>query len=377
LPLAWAGPSGSTDELIAATVAANEVAGRVGLAGSLGRGPGEVDLRPLRAGAAVMRARMERASAAAMTSAVEAALESSAPVPLGEVATAAGAARIAGEILGGGGVGGANPARLEAWGGAGKVWFTRTLACPRFPGSPGANVALDALDVILGRHLKAAEKRLRADQVERVDVRVSFAAAVCAKATEGLSPPALGAWSLAEALSLLLVHHELGPEWLESGASGEKAEEVAALASRVTITTDWKLSARRLRVLAQALGPVLGPVGVAKLLRSARPHLGGELDPDQLVPLFRERPWEALTGLRKRGGLEACDLVAARCYPAEVKLYTTRGGWWPERRNTPTGIAEGLESAARGRFGNEAAAESLLAARGDKPAGEWVAELRA
>lgn len=381
-PVAWAGAKGTLDELVAATVAANEVAGRAGLACLLAHRPDEVDVRTLRVAAAVMRAKLSGASAAAMTAAVEGALSGGGGLPMAAVADVAGAQQAARGILDSGGGSPlveamAGVPLLNPWTGAGSMWLSRTLIVPRFPGTPWANVALDALDVILVRHMKAGEKRLRADQVERIELRTAFGPAATEAGSAGFGAPALGAWSIAEAFGVMVAHHELGPEWLDVGAAPEKAEEVAAVASRLSIVHDWRLSVRKGRVAAESMGPLLGGAGASTVLRAAKPLLLGRPDPDSIVPMFQERPWSIVRALRRPGGLEACQIEAAQCWPTELKLYTTRGGWWPERRSVPNGGGVGLEAAAKARFGHDTRADALLAASGSQPAAEWIAELRA
>ncbi len=381
-PAGWFHANGSLNELIAATVAANELAGRAGLACLLAHRPDEVDVRTLRVAAAVMRAKLAGSSAAELNAAVEGALSGGGGLPMAAVADVAGAQQAARGILdsrGGGTLAEAMAGTplLDPWSGAGAAWLTRTLVVPRFPGTPWANVALDALDVILVRHMKAGEKRLRADQVERIELRTAFGPAATEGGSAGFGPPALGAWSIAEAFGVMVAHHELGPEWLDVGAAPEKAEDVAAVASRLSIVHDWRLSVRKGRITAESMGPLLNSAGTSAVLRAAKPLLLGRPDPESFVPMFQEHPWAIVRALRRRGGLEACTLDAAQCWPTELKLYTTRGGWWPERRSVPNGGGIGLEAAAKARFGHDTRADALLAAAGDQPASEWIAELRA
>jgi hypothetical protein len=255
-----------------------------------------------------------------------------------------------------------------------EAWLTRHLAVGRFPGLPATTVALDALDVVLTRHLRAGEKRLRLDQVDRIEVRVAFGPEVLEPLGAALAPPSLGAYSIARAMALLVAHHELGVGWLEAGVSGEREAEIAAVAERVVVVHDWKLSVRKGLALSAALGPVLGGQGPVRALRAGAAHLHGRPERAALVALAREQPWRLVTGLRRSGGLEACDLAQASVWPTELKLFTTRGGWWPERRQAATGSGGDLEAAARARFGNDSAATALLARSLDSPARDFVAE---
>ncbi len=371
-PSAWLTQAGTLDELVTSSVAALEVAARVGLAGAFACQADQVDLRAMRVAAAVVRARLAGAGASGMLQEVEGALGGDGGVALADVASSAGARRHA-EAVHRPGMAGASAMGSSALGATGAVWLTRSLIVARYPGSPWMNTALDALDVILCRHLKAGEKRLRADQIERVVFRTAWGSAE--SAAVGLPRPALGATSLAEAAALMITQHELGPEWLAEGASGDKTEDVAAVAARVEVVTDSRLSARKARLMAEALGPVLGEAGLRVIGKAAAGRLRGAELSGELLPLLRERPWAALAGLRRTGGLAACTVDDALAWPTELKLYTTRGGWWPERRQTPTGHGAGLEPAARARFGDDARVNRLLASPADRPARDWIAEL--
>ncbi len=373
-PAGWEAARGSLGDLLVAMVAANEVAGRVGLATTFRRAPGAVDLLVPRVAAAVVRARLAGAGASELERAVGSALGGAAGVTPSEAASGAAAAAVAAGRSEPGELGGD---ALPALAPPSRAWLTRHLAVGRFPGLPATTVALDALDTILGRHLRAGEKRLRLDQVERIEVRVAFGAEGADEGGGGLAAPSLGAYSLSEAMALLVAHHELTVGWLEAGASGERCADVAGVCKRVSVVHDWKLSARKALALADALGPVLGGRGRGGAIRAGLSRMKGLPDGDAVLAVLRERPLSLLTGLGRQGGLEACALESAAVWPTELKLYTTRGGWWPERRRVATGSGPDLEAAARGRFGNETAATALSTRPLDMSAREFVSELLA
>ena len=380
VPVAWAHAGRTVDDLVVATVVANELAGRAGLAGLLAHRPDQIEVRTLRVGAAVMRAKLNGASAAELARAVEGALGGVGNAPMAAASSVSGALNLASSILEASVDGSAQSTEegipsLDPWSGGGSVWLTRTLLVPRFPGTPWANVALEALDVILVRHLKASEKRLRADQVERIELRTAFSPAATEEGSRGWAAPALGAWSIAEAFGVMVAHHELGPEWIDAGAAPDKVADIAAVASRVEIVHDWRLNVRKGRVAAETLGPLLGEVGVLTVLRAAKPLFVGRPTLEGWGPMLGERPWAIVQGLLRKGGLPACTLEGAQFWPTDLKLYTTRGGWWPERRSMPSGGGESLEAAAKARYGHDTRADILLAAPGAQPAAEWVAEL--
>ncbi|MEE2751685.1 MAG: hypothetical protein VX519_09660, partial [Myxococcota bacterium] len=70
--------------------------------------------------------------------------------------------------------------------------------------------------------------------------------------------------------------------------------------------------------------------------------------------------------------------------PTEVKLYTTRGGWWPERRDTPEGSpGASWEETVQGMLRKFAAEEpslretaaGLLQTSVETPSKGWISEL--
>jgi hypothetical protein len=290
-----------------------------------------------------------------------------------EVASVAGAHKAAAATLAGRG----NTETLDrpllsgALGGLGRVWLSPTLAVKAHPGTPWGNVAIDAVNIILGRHLKAAEKRLRPDQVDRIEIRTAFGPSATEVAAAQIAGPGAAAWSVAEAVALLVAHHEFGPEHLHSEASGEKTSDVRELVPRIAVIHDWRLSMREAVATCRALGPVLGEAGVRAVFSAARPLVSGRPRLADVMAAVEERSWEALPALQRKGGLEAVELASfGWCFPVEVKLYTTRGGWWPERRVTTLGNEASL---AHKRGGAAQAGDPPASG----PAHDWVQRILA
>ncbi len=237
-------------------------------------------------------------------------------------------------------------------------------------------MAIEAVNVILARHMKAAEKRLRTDQVDRIEIRTAFAPPATEAAASGLELPAAAAWSVVTAVGLLVAHHELHPGLMEPGAAGDKEADMVAMLTRVSVLHDWRLSVREARATATGLGPVLGEAGVRAVLGAAQKLVIGRPAAAEVLPILRERPWEVPAALRRNGGLASVDVDAyAHHFPVEAKLYTTRGGWWPERRAKPVGQGAGARVVAEARYGS--GAEGLLAADLSAPAAGFVQALLA
>lgn len=379
VPAAWAGAAGTLAEWLAHTVVANEVAGRVGLALALRHRPDRVDHRGPAVASAVVRARLAGASPAGMLRAIAGAVTT---VDGSDVPAAAGVdgacalaravhttpdregddlAQLAGE----------GPVLASALGALGSRWLTRTLTVKRWPSTPWGEVAIEGVNVILERHLRAAEKRLRTDQVDRIEIRTAFGPPATEAAASSIDGAASAAWSIVGAVGLLVAHHELTPALLEPGASGDKEPDMREMLARVAVLHDWRLSVREARATAGALGPVLGEAGVRAVVASAQKLLIGRPPAAELLPILRERPWEVPGSLRRGGGLDDVDVDGyAHHFPVEVKLYTTRGGWWPERRSRPVGQGAGARAVAAARYG--AGAEALMDGPLAAPAADFV-----
>jgi hypothetical protein len=178
-----------------------------------------------------------------------------------------------------------------------------------------------------------------------------------------------------------IVFHELTPALCDDGALASRADELAAVASRVAVVHDWGLSFGTVEGATSSLGPLLAGFGPADY-RALR----GRLKPagawptwtvEELPDAASARPDRILAALLgKRGTLaQAAVHPYAWQLPVRIKLYTNRGGWWPERRSRPEGTVAGgdLESVALARFG--AGADDLVTAMGR--ADDLVAGLRA
>ncbi len=197
-------------------------------------------------------------------------------------------------------------------GGAG--WLTRSLVLPRLCAPPALATVLEGLDEILKRHFKAADKRLRAEQVERIEVRLCLPA----WASEQVRPQA------PDLIGRLVAFHALGVA--ERTASDERAAEVAAVAERVEVLHDVVLTAG----FARSCGAAVGALNLRRMMavRGLLRHAGAwpALGLADVGGVVRARPDRLFRAAPAGGG------VAPLVWPVQIKLYTTRGGWWPERR---------------------------------------------
>lgn len=368
------------DHAVVASIIADEVGARLGLASLLGdRGPA-FDLLPAVVGGAAARAWLEGADAAELRRAVEAAV------------TTLGAAvdpdavwgTLDADVAGGqsGALEEALRARSErpllvALTGAGRVWLAETAWIRRFPGPLAAGPALEALDTILERHVKAADKRLRADQVEGVEIRVAQPAWRALGGACGAYSFTPGAESqVAGLVGTLIAHHDLTPASRSASGQANRAGEIARVAERVRVVHDWSLTAQAWTAWAGVVAPLAGGArGVAGMVKQVRdrgawPCLGRT----DVLPLLRSHPerWFAHFGTDVRD-LAALDLHAwSWPFPTLVRLATTRGGNWPERRTRPQ--VPTLVEGARMRHPR---ADALLAVPGNARTDAWLAEVLA
>ena len=328
-------PAGITVErALLATVIGTEIGARIGLATLLSNRATRSSARPGAAAGAAAIAWLGEASGDAIGHAVANAVGLAARCDATGTAVGTAVAEAAiGAVSGGdqGLQGGWSDVVVPVPGALapGGRWLSRVLVLPTLCVPPQLATAVEGLNEILKRHMKAAEKRLRPEQIDRVEVRVTFPA----WAAEQHQP------RIAEMLGRLVAFHALGPAerasstMVTEGVAVDRAAEIAAVAERVTVVHDWALSAGLVRSATPWTGAVTWQR--YRALRAALKPAGAwpTWKPGDLWPLALARP-DALLGAPgpADGPLE---------WPVQVKLYTTRGGWWPERRR----LAEGLVTA--------------------------------
>jgi hypothetical protein len=323
------------------TLAGLEVSGRLGLALLLAPEPALVAERAGALGAAVGWAVARGVDEAGLRKVIAAALAAPGDAPAAVVGVRAAAAALGGAAPASSAPGlsalGAGAVPLPAaFSGEGAAWVTLSIAFALSPVRPGARTTVEAVFEILRRHVKAADKRLRLDQVESIAVAGSAAVVRgSVGASDALHP---GSASLGAVVARVFAGHTLDARlW-----SGPAPEDVAALDARITVLHDPARSLstafHRLEVLAPLFSTVPLPVllrhAVARLLPLGQGDLRGlprvlwAARLDRLHALRRDAPpslaHAALEQLQHRGDVE-------------VRLSTTRGGVWPERRALPEG----------------------------------------
>ncbi len=345
--------------LLCAMVAANEVSGRVAASMLLGGG---APMTAAAVAAAVAAGRMRGLDPGQMAHALALALCSAAELPdavrFGPGAPwAAGAAAVAGfdaVNLAAGGAAGALDALDAADGvlaartgaplrgaftGLSRAWLTDTLTYKLMPGALPIHAPVQATLEILRRHVRAANKRLRVDQIEQIDVLATAPTVELERRSArhgGLDPAAI-CGSVSRAIGVAAVAQELGPEQLTRGWLERERERIFAVARRVTVRHDPSRSRALVTLLVQAAGPLLAGVQPEEAWPVISRLLGGGPTLEAARERLRLRP--LLARLQYQSG----DLGDARLdewqprLSASVRVHTTRGGAWPEEREVPEG----------------------------------------
>ncbi len=417
---AWATAGrGDLDALLTATVAGNEVAARLGLAGLLGSHWTPTTTWVSAVAAAVTAGRLQGLDAHELAHALALTLASVGPTRWstwmgpgrGAAAAAVAVQGLDAVALASAGVRGdldlldardgffahVTPLPLRAaFTGLGACWLTRTLAYRLMPGADHVQVPVQAVREILRRHVKAAEKRLRVDQWDRVEIAVdavSHGLQQVSARHPGVTPGPVP-WAIARTIGALAVHHDFGPAQLDPDWLGAHHEAIAGIARRVELFHDWRATEAWVEHLLDVGEPLFSGVKGGELLAAGRrilaangASLGGP-NPHELFEVLKRRPDRVLARMgRGSGDLAELDIAAFRHkHTTEVKLYTTRGGWWPERRDTPEGAPgwswEATESGVLLKFAQgdpelRQTAAALLETAGREAGGAWVRSLLA
>ena len=405
----WALSKGrSVDELVAATVVANELGARLGASHMMSRGSAQPAVASLAAAAAA--ARLLRLDADATAHALALAIAAprriaddtlmgsperrgpalALPIVDGFDAAVLAAAGVEGplDVLDSrcGFYGDDDLPLRAAFTGLGTCWLTRTLAYKPLPGCAWLQVPIQATREILRRHVQAADKRLRANQVVRIELALP-APCIALEARVARVAHASSLFSVRRAIGALCVAYELGPEQLTAGWLAKHRDAVERIAAAVEVRHDWQLSVAMVEQLLDVAAPLLAGVTPAELRDASQRLLKASDVPapagKDLLALLKARPDRVLATLgRSSGDLGDLDADAWRyTLGLQMKLFTTRGGWWPERRDTLEGgpgwaWADTVELVrakhAQSDDARREAGEALLAAAGSDDAAGWV-----
>ena len=229
----------------------------------------------------------------------------------------------------------------HAFTGLGEAWLTETLSFPRWPGPPAWHATLDAVNEVLRRHIKAADKRLRADQVRAIRVSVPAPAVALERwrGRHGLRDSQSLGHAVRHAIGALVVEHQLGEAELSAQDWSERSERYGDIAGRVTVTHDLGLTMDLISNTVQTAAPLVGGVTEAEWWALARRLEGAEagwpaLGLDGVRSLLKHRPDKWIKAVRY-APRDLADAHLSDWQPrmgASVVVDTTRGGSWPEVR---------------------------------------------
>ena len=234
----------------------------------------------------------------------------------------------------------------HAFSGLGTAWLTSTLSFPRWPGPPAFHAALDGIQEILDRHIKAADKRLRGDQVSGIKVTLTAPALALESwsSRRGLITHTGLAHSLKHAIGALIVDHELGASQLSGERWAERREQYGDIARLVKVEHDIDLTMELISSALSTASPLFSGLTEREFRELAsRAELRQIGWPDMRLAHVRSiaahRPDRWLRMVR----YASHDLAQARLDDWQLKLgagvevSTTRGGKWPDRRVTAVG----------------------------------------
>ena len=401
----------SAEALDLAIIAANEVSGRIGLAGLLAPSSGPAWLSTQAAAAAIVAGRLQGLSAAELAHALALALgcvakglsptmaarglATAAVIQAGVDAVELAKAGAQGDLdlldreQGFFGAHGCTTPLRTAFAGLGTAWLTLTLSLKLRPGSLFSATATDALVEILNRHVRAADKRLRPEQWTDCRVRCAWPTwAMQSAAAPGL--PGL-TWNLGSLFGVLGKGHEIGAEQLTRDWWQEELPAIEQIASTVRVEHHWAYTLQAGHALVDQLGPLFSELSISDLqsafarMGAGGPALGTPVSRNEIKGLFKHRP-TGLLGLIRRpeGDLSTVDLAAFRfTLPVDLRLSTTRGGFWPETRLVPEGGAgesiDQLSTRAELKFaaGSAEHAERAARVRGFSGSGQELVQLLA
>ncbi len=364
LGASWALAKGhSVDELFCATVAANEVAGRLGAALLIGPDRGEALGQVHALAAATAAGWLEGLDRRTLANAMALAVTGAAGIPFGVLAgEQSGAALAIGAAVQHGfdavqmakkGVEGPLDA-IEAPGGVldsgcwlplraaftglGQAWLSETLAYKLLPAADTLQAPLQAVQIVLERHVKAADKRLRPDQVLEIEVKLGAPGwnAVQQASMRGRREAIALPYDLHRAIGALVVSHELDARQLGADWWASHGQAAAKVASRVRVVHDWHQTMDVTRGLVAVFAPLLAGVTFPELRAVSRRAIEthGRLPRaglGDLVTIVKSRPDQLMEQIRYASG----NLSDARLdewqlrFGAKIRIATTRGGSWP------------------------------------------------
>ena len=198
----------------------------------------------------------------------------------------------------------------------------------------------------MDRHIKAADKRLRADQVSGITVGLSAPAVALDRwmSRRGIRGPEGLGHSLRHAIGALVVDHELNSQTLSSEGWDTRRDRYGEIARLVEVEHDLELSLDLAGSSIGTISPLFGGITEGEIRetlgRLSAPEIGWpSIGLGDVKALLTHRPDKWMRIIRyashnlRDAQLEDWQLRLG----ASVAISTTRGGNWPDRRATAVG----------------------------------------
>jgi len=283
-----------------------------------------------------------------------------------------------------------------AWKGLGKRWLTESLAIKPYPGCAYLDAALDALERILLRVEKERGRALEPSAVAEILVASTFLTKEMERFSalpgDGPVSPIQMSFSLRYTLAWRLIAGSLSPEDMTREAVQTRQKETQLLSERIHLVMDSGLNLQLVLSLAEkaGLGRIIrdmGPGGVVSCLRQASRRYalsgafsGGRARDSGMRGLARAvegvRSWMGMVGVLRsagrHGGAKTYSLEDLRPeefefpFGSRLTLTLTDGTVFEEEQRVPVGApgnhTKGLGEVAREKF--RVQAEGLLGRAG-------------
>jgi hypothetical protein len=200
----------------------------------------------------------------------------------------------------------------------GSVWLSNTVSIAQVPGPLSWHPMLLSTIEILNRHIKAADKRLRIDQISAIEFHIPH---FCIPQTDVLQ----------KLISTYILKHEWNPILFDEKWRFENQENIYKITNKIKYipsyekTTEyWNELLNRLTCLFSGVSPEeiltvagLSGLGKWKLNRQLRENLGRLKYQKNTLELSVVEQFQ-------------------HCIPTETFVFTTRGGKWPDRKSAPS-----------------------------------------
>lgn len=199
----------------------------------------------------------------------------------------------------------------------GAVWFWDTVQVSDAVGPRLALTAMQSIQEILQRHIKAASKRLRWQQVDQIIIEGP--AALLSHQSE-----------LRYLIAAYVVHHEWSDEMYDSAWIQENIEALRAVMGRVTFRKSCEMTSQRWTNLLKDMPNLFTGITQSQMTQAT----GLEFSRWPLQSVAERELHLAIREASSKGPLFAPSVFSKfqESLPVHVRLMTTRGGAWPERR---------------------------------------------